>query len=331
MADKVAVSVIVPVYKAEKWIRDCAKSILDGSFSDLELILVDDGSPDGSGRICDELAGEDCRVRVIHQANAGVSTARNTGIREAAGEYIMFVDSDDTLDGDMLSVMYSAAKNENADMVLSGIRYVYEDSGRIVELPLPDAVIDFPEGMDEHYAAISRSYGLSACATKLIRRSIVEKNSISFNAEFFILEDGTFVSECLPHCGVIVSLSRIFYNYRKHEGESLMKRFNRNSVLSLANFLNKSRALICSLGEENRRLFFSQQFDLFWNFVTHIYSRSGLSGREKLSCLREYLSLGVAPEIACRAAAGTHSRRLQMFLVKHRCALLIHTILSLRS
>lgn len=331
MADKIAVSVIVPVYKAEKWIRECASSILGGSFSSVELILVDDGSPDNSGAVCDELAKEDTRVLVIHQENAGVSTARNRGIAAASGEYIMFVDSDDTVDGDMLSIMYSNAISESADMVLSGIRYVYEDSGRIVELPLPDAVIEFPKGMDAYYADISRSYGLSACATKLIRRSIISDANISFNAEFFILEDGTFVAECLPHCKRIVSLSRIFYNYRKHEGESLMKRFNRNSVLSLENFVGKCEALIDSLGEENRRLFYSQQFDLFWSFVTQIYSRSTLTGREKLLCLREYLSSAVAPVIAGRASAGTRSRRIQTFLVKHRCALLIHTVLSLRS
>ena len=331
MADNVAVSVIVPVYKAEKWICECAKSILEGSFSDIELILVDDGSPDSSGKICDELAKADARVRVIHQKNAGVSTARNSGIAAACGEYIMFVDSDDTVDSDMLSVMHSAAISENADMVLSGIRYVYEDSGRIVELPLPDAVIDFPEGMDARYADISRSYGLSACATKLIRRSIVSDGKISFNAEFFILEDGTFVSECLACCKRIVSLARIFYNYRKHEGESLMKRFNRNSVLSLENFVNKSEALIDSLGEENRRLFYSQQFDLFWSFVNQIYSRTSLAGKERLACVREYLSNGVAARISTGAVASSRSRRIQLFLVRHKCALIIHTVLSLKA
>ena len=89
------ISVIVPVYKTEKFLSDCIKSILNQTYHDLEVILVNDGSPDSSGQICEEYAKKDSRIKVIHQENAGVASARNTGLNLAAGEYITFVDSDD--------------------------------------------------------------------------------------------------------------------------------------------------------------------------------------------------------------------------------------------
>lgn len=112
------ISVIMPVYKVEKYLRRCVESILHQTFSDLEVILVDDGSPDTCGAICDEYAGTDSRVKVIHQKNAGVSAARNSGISVASGEYVTFVDSDDFIDSHMYEKMLSAAKEYRCDVVL---------------------------------------------------------------------------------------------------------------------------------------------------------------------------------------------------------------------
>ena len=99
--EKPSVSVIVPVYKAESFLSNCINSILNQTYRDLEVILVDDGSPDFSGQICEEYAEKDGRVKVIHQKNAGAAAARNCGLKAAAGKYIAFVDSDDWIDRDM--------------------------------------------------------------------------------------------------------------------------------------------------------------------------------------------------------------------------------------
>ena len=100
--EQTVISVIVPIYKVEQYLRQCVDSILNQTHSALEVILVDDGSPDGSGKICDEYAARDSRVRVIHKKNGGLSDARNAGIEIARGDYIAFVDSDDWLDIDAL-------------------------------------------------------------------------------------------------------------------------------------------------------------------------------------------------------------------------------------
>ena len=115
------ISVIVPVYNCEKYIGKCIESILNQTFKDLELILIDDGSADESGKICDEYKIQDKRVKVIHEKNSGVSIARNVGINVAKGKYIGFVDSDDYLAPDMYESLYENLMKSHADVAICGI------------------------------------------------------------------------------------------------------------------------------------------------------------------------------------------------------------------
>lgn len=114
------ISVIVPIYKVEQYLRQCVDSILNQTHRALEVILVDDGSPDGSGKICDEYAARDSRVRVIHKENGGLSDARNAGIDIARGDYIAFVDSDDWLEPDTYESMLAAMEKYQAKLVCAG-------------------------------------------------------------------------------------------------------------------------------------------------------------------------------------------------------------------
>lgn len=121
------ISIIVPVYRAERFIKKCVESILHQTLYDIELILVDDGSPDRSGLICDQYAENDIRVKVIHQSNAGVSCARNNGIKVANGEYITFVDADDWIEPEMYKELYRYACEEFADVVMCDATTVFSD------------------------------------------------------------------------------------------------------------------------------------------------------------------------------------------------------------
>ena len=121
------ISVIVPIYKAQDFLSKCVDSILAQDEKSLELVLIDDGSPDRSGEICDAYAEKDCRVRVIHQKNAGVSAARNAGIHAANGRYIGFVDSDDWIDSNMFSRLLKTAEETKADVVMCDATTVYSD------------------------------------------------------------------------------------------------------------------------------------------------------------------------------------------------------------
>ena len=120
------ISVIVPVYNVEKYLPKCIDSILAQTYTNLEILLVDDGAKDSSGAICDEYAQRDSRIRVIHKENGGLSDARNRGIEEARGEYFGFIDSDDYIDADMYEVLYATLEKHNADMSMCGVYELYE-------------------------------------------------------------------------------------------------------------------------------------------------------------------------------------------------------------
>ncbi len=117
MQDNVLVSVIVPVYNVEKYLEECVNSLTSQTYSNLEILLIDDGSTDGSGNICDSLAKEDARIRVFHLQNGGVSNARNFGIENAKGEYLSFVDSDDWVDLDMYEKMVQKIQLKSCEEV----------------------------------------------------------------------------------------------------------------------------------------------------------------------------------------------------------------------
>ena len=117
----IKISIIVPVYNSEKYLPETAQSILKQSFSDFELILVDDGSKDGSGKICDQLAAKDTRIKVIHKTNGGICSARNAGLKEAAGEYIAFCDNDDIYLPGLLEDNYALAKKYDADVSICNL------------------------------------------------------------------------------------------------------------------------------------------------------------------------------------------------------------------
>jgi glycosyltransferase involved in cell wall biosynthesis len=137
------VSIIVPVYKVEKYLKRCVDSLTNQTLSDIEIILVDDGSPDNSGEICDSLQEKDCRIKVIHKTNGGLSSARNAGIKIAQGQYIGFVDSDDDVALDMYEKMYRVAKRENVDFVMSDYQRICADGRCYLK------TLDIPSGLYE--------------------------------------------------------------------------------------------------------------------------------------------------------------------------------------
>ena len=137
------ISVIVPVYQAEKFLPACAESVTNQTFSDWELLLVDDGCTDGSPRLCDALAEADSRIRALHQPrNAGVSEARNRGLREAQGEYIAFLDADDAFEPQALEILWNLRAQAGADTAACAHRNLYPGGASSVELVLPAGVYD---------------------------------------------------------------------------------------------------------------------------------------------------------------------------------------------
>lgn len=127
------ISIIVPIYKTESYLRKCLKSIVNQTYKNLEIILIEDGSPDNCGRICDEYAELDSRIKVIHQHNGGLSVARNSGLKIASGEYIGFVDSDDWIADDMFETLYSGTSEYHADIAICGFYFVKDENYKEVK------------------------------------------------------------------------------------------------------------------------------------------------------------------------------------------------------
>ncbi len=164
--DNELISIIVPVYKTEAWLEKCVRSVLAQTDGNWELILVDDGSPDQAGALCDRLAKEDARIRVIHQENAGVSAARNRGLDEARGAFAVFLDSDDWVDADYLERLRSWQTESGAELVVCG--YTLEDgsgAGKAPSKPLGEKILasgDFLAGAlrDENGIILSVCLGM---------------------------------------------------------------------------------------------------------------------------------------------------------------------------
>lgn len=209
------VSIIVPVYNAEQYLEQCIDSILCQSYTDYELILINDGSSDGSARVCDQYAEKDKRVRVIHQKNAGVSHARNVGIDNAAGEYIVFCDSDDYVEKDYLyDLVSSLPANSDADtLVLSNLSHVTPDGGVSINSGR-DSVIELDNGNLEDYLYLVERYAIYGPYCKLYIRKVFETHHLRFREQLKSAEDFDFNIRYIEHMRFIQTLAKSQYYYR---------------------------------------------------------------------------------------------------------------------
>ena len=190
------VSIVIPVYKVEKTIHRCVDSVLSQTYTDYEIILVDDGSPDNSGEICEHYAALHDNVAVIHQENAGVSVARNAGLERARGEYVMFLDSDDYLAENCLETLIQS----NADLVIGSL-YVITRAGEIHEQsPRADQIFSFSE-LRNVMADLIKENRMNYLHAKLFRRSIITQHKLCFE-EYLLTaaEDTFFVFNYLRYC-----------------------------------------------------------------------------------------------------------------------------------
>lgn len=225
------ISVIVPVYKVEPYLDRCVESLAGQTFRDLEIILVDDGSPDKCGAMCDAWAEKDPRIRVIHQKNGGLSAARNSGIAAAKGDYISVIDSDDWVDADMLETMLQAAEN-GADVVLCGWINEYEDGRREADKVLPGAH-EWTRLEALEQLAGDRAVAYIVAWNRLCRREIYEDLNFPVGK---IHEDEYTAHRILGAAKRVVTVDRAFYHYR-HRAKSIMATENaEESHLKTAEF-----------------------------------------------------------------------------------------------
>lgn len=215
---KIFCSVIIPVYNVEKYIEKCVESILGQSFEDLELILVNDGSTDESGKICDKYARKDKRIKVLHQVNAGHTAARNAGLRVAKGQYIGFVDSDDWVDKEWLEDCYtSCEENGYPDVILFGFRRV--EKKRIIEKPQPYKKAQYYDRKKIEIEILPSllSEGRFSLSERLMKKELVEKFQYDIDKKILLGEDLACCVCVLSVAKNVYILPRSYYNYVQHE------------------------------------------------------------------------------------------------------------------
>lgn len=217
------ISVIVPVYKVEKYLEKCVNSICSQSYSDLEIILVDDGSPDNCGKICDEMALNDQRIRVIHQKNQGLAAARNAGLAIAQGKYVAFVDSDDTIENGAYLMLHNMIEHYDTDIAICECRKVKENEllKQVEYSNYNDKLLDNNKLWDLVFGQLNNS----SC-NKLYKRSLL--NDLQFPEKVVHGEDLLFNIEYLVKCNTGVYNEAPVYNYLSRNDSITRSSFNEN-------------------------------------------------------------------------------------------------------
>lgn len=227
------VSIIVPIYNVEDYLGECVESVLAQTYPDFELILVDDGSPDGCGEICDRYALKDSRICVIHKQNGGLSDARNTGLDQATGEYIYFLDSDDSILPDLLENTVSQM-DAGMDMVVFRFQSVAPDGSAEPGHEIQECTYHF-ETEKDRYAFFQRTFlpckiGWEAWA-RIFRRDLIESYGIRFADNRRIFAEDLYFSLCYcAHASKICCMDRIFYNYRLRDNSIMGVQKKRNNI-----------------------------------------------------------------------------------------------------
>lgn len=228
----IKVSVIVPIYNNEFSLKKCLESIAMQTLKEIQIILVNDGSEDSSGDICDEYEKKDNRIEVYHNSNQGVSEARNFGIKKAKGKYIMFVDADDTVDNLMLEVLYDMTVTIDTDLVICGHRSVYINQGR------NNVVLHQPPNFDgstnkflERIEDYLNSESVQGPCGKLFKTSIIKNHKVTFPLDYSFGEDTLFVYNYLSFTKRICATSMIFYSYYKLNNNSLSSKPRNDKIL----------------------------------------------------------------------------------------------------
>ena len=219
------ISIIVPVYNAERYLDRCINSLINQTYKNIEIILINDGSSDRSGEICNEYSAKDERIIAIHKKNEGVSSARNVGLEYAKGEYIAFCDADDWIEEDMYEILANLIDSSNSQLVFCHFS--------------TDETIKTETNYDN--TIISKEYAIELILSdekiagylwnKLFSRTLIYGNEkLLFEKDIHILEDQLFVIRCMNRCNNVVVTTKQLYHYEQNEGSALNSKMSEKSI-----------------------------------------------------------------------------------------------------
>lgn len=270
------ISIIVPIYKAERYLPRCIESLLRQTYSNIEILLIDDGSPDCSGVLCEEFALKDQRIRVFHKKNGGVSSARNLGLKQAKGEWVSFVDADDYVSADFFECNYSDA----VDVFQKPYKIIYEGKEECDSVDILEKTLDTKEKIYTHFVRERTN----ALWDKIIRRELIADNV--FDENVLVGEDFLFFLSLIRNVKQYNLCSKGYYNYYIHKG-SAMDVINKNSsgrvkiMFDNINHINNILRL-----EDLNRL---RGSIIFQSYINVLCGYKSILSKAELSILKSYL------------------------------------------
>lgn len=303
------VSIIVPVYKVERYLGKCIDSILAQTLKEFELILIDDGSPDNSPIICDEYGKKDTRIKVIHQKNAGVSAARNTGLDIARGEFIGFVDSDDWIEPNTYEIAYNTALEKNADIVQWDFVFDYS-SGKSIEKKF---------GVDGFFElAKDSSYFYGGMWHKLVAKRVIDSENIRFPLGLKYAEDRCFGIDCFLVAKNAYHIAKVLYHYCVNE-ESASFSITKETIIKDIDFVREKEEKINEKGGGEG-----------WKYLLYDIKRSA-----KLRCLLNLkvpdfdLARSIYPEIDKVMLSKFNKYSIFYFFVYYHCDFFANVLIKI--
>lgn len=319
------ISIIVPVYNTEKYLHRCVDSLMNQTYRNLEILLIDDGSTDGSEKVCDEYAGKDKRIKAVHKENGGLVSAWKRGVSESSGEYLNFADSDDWIDCNMIEEMAEHLTGNEREMIASDYVIEKEDGNRQFvwqQLPpgeylrkdIEEAVIPNLLGKESRYVTISR-------CMKLISRKLIEENMKYSNPEVVVGEDTTIMLPSLIDCSRIFIMDHKAYYHYFYVNESMVHKYNNRLYENIQLLVQTARQIVTDKFEGKERQERLKQVDqesIFWMMlVLKNEARGNKEGYRK-----NILAVCKSPEIR-NLVKNTHveirqnANRLLYFVMKH--------------
>lgn len=300
------ISIIVPVYNTEKYLYRCIQSILAQTYTDFELLLINDGSTDFSGEICDKYAKIDSRVRVFHKENGGVSSVRNLGLDNAMGELVMFCDSDDYMKPDMCEVLCNTLQNKGADVVICGT----EETGGGYWKPERDEDYTKVEFFC-NFGSLLQTELLSPPWNKIFKRSKIKH---CFAQDVSFGEDLMFNLQYFEQCEKISFITASPYFHEKDNGDSLVVKFNRRRLLDIENVWG----CIDDMGSINSKGIDKKYFRDIIEYVRMLFKTDDYSWMRKTEILDEWLNISRITNLQLSEYNGPISNRILLRLLLSR-------------
>jgi len=295
----VSVSFIIPVYNVEKYLRQSVESIASQTYRSIEIILVDDGSPDGCPALCDKLAAEDERIKVLHKSNGGLSDARNAGLQMATGVYVVFVDGDDFWRNadDLAKLVEVTEKNPAADFIGFNCEYYYPESETYTKWVAYDVALDGTVDKNLTTCALvaSGTFPMSACL-KLLKREFLIKNELFF-VKGQIAEDIPWFINVLDKCSNCCFVNQYVYAYRQNVSSSITNSGGDRSFKSLFNIFKTELAAIDSRSFSDEAKAAIKSFLAYEYSILLTYKGKSKEVRKRLYQYKDVLQYTMNPKV----------------------------------